>query len=576
MPISATSFIVGSLVQERNGSVANHSDIQRYWAQFAYIAIIPFSIVEVIFTQALKCVTYFAGSSNHEYRYFKELATSSLWGLLWTIDCIFMNLCSKYLYTNERAYVHFISNFSCRSFRKRFNQEDITQALKKLEPRTVSDPVKQLLADYEVGQSALEYSAIYEMLYEMLPEVTPAEIRDLPGEIEDLMRGSDNKEQILKNLRTITEKNPIEWTELNRRFIKMLIFTKKTIKDSKNREDLPNFKERFSEVFKTCVNRMTVEMESIFFQFAAHALFDKIQTDLLQKNRVNESAKLLKLVYKMLPEPTKEEVEKLTEYIFKHAETFGYFLTELTDRRQPRERVEAKQRFIKMLFYTYKTVIPLEREVEQLGFIESLLQMQGNLHLDNGINESLFFRYGIATLFKESARECLLYDYTQHRKDSSTFAMQVVLEHHDVATNLNYYADSLHDKFGLPRPPLSSVDPAYRNTVSHNCRAAIITAFTNYYLSPHTIYDFFYEIFIPQPPGHKDFRRFHRKMYEDWAKKKYFDIAKKTATLPEGVTSLQDFVAIDSIDENGMPHPADVIEFLVEMKLLKVKVPRGA
>jgi len=590
MPISATSWMLSKLNEERNTCVRRESDVERYWVQFAYIAVIPFSIIEVIFTQALRCATYFAENATHEHRYFSELAKSSLWGLIWTIDCIFMNLCAKQLFTSERAYIHFISHFSCQTFRKRFNQEDICQVLKQLDPPSVPDSVKKLLENYEAGENALKHSAIYEMLYEMLPDVEPARIQNLPGDIGNWMEGWDNKDQIVKILRGITEQNPLHWTELNRRFIKMLVFTIDTINKSSNPDDLVNFKIQFSGVFHGCVNRMTVEMEAIFFQFAAPSLFGKTRNELVERTQqrgfADADEKFFDLIYLMIPKPTKEECNAIIAFILGEIEDRSTanqlinFLMGLTSVAYER-LAENQQRFLKMLLFTHKSVTDpkrAEKEPEahvgrQKAFITSLLTMRGDVETDKESNETLFFTYGGAKyLFKQADRELLLYDYTQHRKDSSTHVMQIILEHHDVATHINFYADDLYKVFGLSRPPLSAVDHAHHNMVDPNCRAAIITAFRKYYLSPHTIYAFFYEIFTPKEQGHKDFRQFNRTLYEDgWVKKKYFAKAQREGTLTEGET-LENFVPEDSLGEDGLPHPSDVIEFLVEMKLLKPKI----
>lgn len=573
-----------ALNEERNDHVRKDSDLERYCVQFVYVALIPFAIIEVIFTQGLKCATYFAGNSNREYRYFRELANSSLWGLLWTIDSIFMNLCSKRLYTSERAYVNFISHFSCQTFRARFNQVDANQEL-RLEPLAVPDAVKKILEKYEVGESALEYSAVYEMLYELLPEATPEQIQRLPDTIGYLMNDWENKDQIVKTLREITERQPQDWTELNRRFIKMLIFTKDTILASKNPDDMVNFKNQFAGVFRACVNRMTTEMEAVFFQFAAPALFEKVRSELVQRVQAGRLAgvndKFFKLIYGMIPKPTKEDFDAVISFFIKEvdgkprANELVGFLMEFT--AVSYDMLEEKQqRFIKMLLYTQKAVTDPKvaekdetvQAINKAAFIHDLLTMHCNVDIDKETNETLFFKYGATHLFAQSNRERLLYDYTQYRKDLSTYVMQRILAHLDVATNLNYYADALCKDFGLPKPPLSTVDHAYRNVVSHNSRAAIITGFRKCYLSTHTIWAFFYDIICPKQQADKNYKRFPPEEFTLWQKKKYFALTRQPGPLPA------DFVLpAEALDEELTgPNFEDVAEFLSEMKLLKPKI----
>lgn len=590
MPICSTSYLLKALNEERNDHVRKSSDMERYGMQFAYIAIIPFAIIEVIFTQTLKCVTYFARTSNHEYRYFNELAKSSLWGLLWAIDCIFMNLCSKRLYTSERSYVNFISHFSCQTFRARFNQVDANQEL-TLEPLTVPEPVKKLLEKYEVGDSALEYSVVYEMLYEMLPEVTPDQVQRLPHEIGTLMADWENKNEIVKALRSIVDNYPHRWTPLNKRFITMLVFTKDTILASKNPDDMANFKNQFAGVFRACVNRMTTEMEAVFFQFAAPSLFEKVRGELVERTQRGRLAgandKFFKLIYHMIPKPTTEECDALIAYVIKEvagqprADYLMGFLMELTG--VPYETLGVvKQHFLKMLLYTKKAVTDPKlaekdenvQAVNRTAFITGLLSMHHNVHTDNKTNETLFFRYAAAHLFDQANRERLLYDYTQYRKDLSTYVMQRILTNRDEATNLNYFAYALHKDFGLPEPPLSAVDNSHRNIVSYDCRSAITAGFKKCYLSTHTIYAFFYDIICPKQKEDKNYKRFPLEAFTYWQKNKYFTLAQKGGTLPQGVTRPEDVVLPEeALDEELTgPNPIDVIEFLVEMKMLKDKV----
>jgi hypothetical protein len=578
MSISTTGWMLNQFTEERNHYVRTNSDVERYWAQFAYIAIIPFAIIESVISQALRCLVYCAGDDlQREYNYLSAWANQSAWSLLWTIDCVFMNLCSKRLYTTEQAYINFITRFSCQTFRDRFNQED--QEL--FAPRPVIDRVKKLLENYEVGESSMQYSTLFESLYRMIPEPTPEEIQNLPDEIATLMGDWENVAKIDKDLRNITERNPRKWTPLNRRFIRMLIFTKNTLLLNNNDDELLNFKSQFGGVFRGCVNRMTTEMERIFFQFAAQPLFEKIKADLLKKSQNNnQDPAFFELIYKMIPKPTKEEINALISYVMTHTgkDNNDPLIVSLSIFTAPYNDLSLdEQNFIKILVYTQRAILNHSdatiQQTQEADFIQTLSQPYLNKNvLDKQRNETLFFKYGVCELLEKANLENLLYDFTEIRRKASDDVMIKVIADRDVATNVNYFAAEEHEAFALPPPPLSEVDTNHRDIANTELREMIIAGFRKHYLSTHTIYEEFHEIICPLNPEDQNFKRFKQADFLEELKKKYFAKAKAAGTLPAGIENPSNFeLPEEALDETRWFNPQVEIDFLVEMRFLKKK-----
>lgn len=254
--LSTTNSLVTRITVFRNPSLNSSPNyLNVAVSQLAYVAIVPFALIETIIShlayvlaRILPIDAYWSTSN-----WSSSCRVSSLW-LLYNL---FTNLFVKEAYSSENLFAQNVLGAQ--------NPTTPARPTPAVSSSTRASTIEaQLLAPYDLGECALQFSEVLRQIYANIPQPTANEKSAIAGEVASLFPNYQSA-SIKSQLESITSSTN-EWST---RFTHMLVAIRKEIVRRNDPSEIEIFKGAVSEGFGNCSNRKSTEIERLYFAYAA-------------------------------------------------------------------------------------------------------------------------------------------------------------------------------------------------------------------------------------------------------------------------------------------------------------------
>ncbi len=258
--LSTSGAMLGSVSAFRNPTVDNrHYHLGKVAvAQIAYIAIVPYAIVEAAISQVAKAVAHCVNVDSNKYQSIQKWAESSAYCMLWAIYAAGVNLFAHEMIASETQFIDAMPR----------KKKELELAVVDLYlPPAIEPAVADILRDYELADNAKKFSDVQEQIYRELPQPTLEELNTIGNDIAHLLedRCSFSDRNWMKQ-----ELNKIAHNEQRSlhddRYIKMMISIRRKMANTEDPSRLEIIKQGLKDACENCNTRKNAEIQQLFFQ----------------------------------------------------------------------------------------------------------------------------------------------------------------------------------------------------------------------------------------------------------------------------------------------------------------------
>jgi hypothetical protein len=269
----------------RNTAIEDNHRVRNYGiialSQVAYIAIIPFALVEAALTSIAHIFARVVlRMQDHRIEPLDRWARRSCSALLWSIHLAVRNLFDRrLLIATEADWVQ--GHLYRRPDQPQIIRPDpgapfwTNQAENLLiHPPEVEPALAEQLKTYQLGDNAVKYTDVFERIYQDLPIPTWDEIDqfsvDIVALLQDRLDANFPQFNLMLDLEQVARENPR--TPENDHFIKMIICSYKTIMQNDDASEIEIMKAAFIDANSACRTRRNDELLRLFMTLVAPRL----------------------------------------------------------------------------------------------------------------------------------------------------------------------------------------------------------------------------------------------------------------------------------------------------------------